>query len=109
MSVSLDKPTPPLTCKVTDIFHDNVVVNWTPPSDDGGTEITRSFHLKFLKHIPNFNFSFPRYYIEALDRTLGGDWFQVGEAAPGDRKVTFCKMPNKFNQTSVVIKVLLFR
>ena len=56
-----------------------------------------------------FTFFFSRYYIEALDRTLGGDWFQVGEAAPGDRKVTFCKMPNKFNQTSVVIKVLLFR
>ena len=29
----------------------------------------------------------PRYVVEALDRTLGGDWFQVGEAAPGDRKV----------------------
>ena len=28
-----------------------------------------------------------RYVVEALDRTLGGDWFQVGEAAPGDRKV----------------------
>ena len=48
-----------------------------------------------------------RYYIEALDRTLGGDWFQVGEAAPGDRKVTFCKMQNKsqtlcFYQTFIV-------
>ena len=28
-----------------------------------------------------------RYVVEALDRTLGGDWFQVGEAVPGDRKV----------------------
>ena len=29
----------------------------------------------------------PRYVVEALDRTLGGDWFQVGEASPGDKKV----------------------
>jgi len=64
----MDKPTPPLTCKVTDVFHDNVMVNWTPPADDGGTEITR-------------------YYIEAIDRTLGSDWHQVGEASPGDRKM----------------------
>jgi hypothetical protein len=28
-----------------------------------------------------------RYFIEAIDRTLGNDWHQVGEAAPGDRKV----------------------
>ena len=28
-----------------------------------------------------------RYLIEALDRTLGNDWHQVGEATPGDRKV----------------------
>ena len=38
-----DKPTPPLTCKVTEVFHDNVLVNWSPPADDGGTEITRCF------------------------------------------------------------------
>ena len=31
-----------MSCKVTDVFHDNVIVNWTPPSDDGGTDITRS-------------------------------------------------------------------
>ena len=36
-----DKPTPPQSCKVTDVYHDNVVVNWTPPADDGGTELTR--------------------------------------------------------------------
>jgi len=64
----MDKPTPPLTCKVTEVFHDNVLVNWSPPADDGGTEITR-------------------YLIEALDRTLGSDWHQVGEAQPGDRKM----------------------
>jgi len=64
----MDKPTSPESCKVTDVFHDNVVVNWTPPADDGGTEITR-------------------YVVEALDRTLGNDWHQVGEATPGDRKM----------------------
>ena len=37
----VDKPTPPMSCKVTDVFHDNVIVNWTPPADDGGTDITR--------------------------------------------------------------------
>ena len=40
-----------MSCKVTDIFHDNVVVNWTPPADDGGTDITRymwQFFSNFL-------------------------------------------------------------
>ena len=64
--------------------------------------------MQIYQNILTFNFFFPRYYIEALDRTLGGDWFQVGEAAPGDRKVTFCKMPNKFNlKLFVFIKLLL--
>ena len=40
-----DKPTPPLICKVTEVFHDNVLVNWTPPADDGGTEITRWYFV----------------------------------------------------------------
>jgi len=64
----MDKPTPPLSCTVTDVFHDNVVVNWTPPADDGGTELTR-------------------YVVEALDRTLGNNWHQVGEGGPTDRKM----------------------
>ena len=34
-----DKPTPPQSCTVTDVFYDNCVVHWTPPLDDGGTEI----------------------------------------------------------------------
>ena len=33
------------------------------------------------------NIYLSRYVVEALDRTLGGDWFQVGEASPGDKKV----------------------
>merc|ERR1740128_606419 len=64
----MDKPLPPQVCKVSEVFHDNCLLAWKEPLDDGGTDITR-------------------YYIEALDRTLGGDWFQVGEAAPGDRKM----------------------
>ena len=43
-----DKPTPPQSCKVTDVYHDNVVVNWTPPADDGGTDLTRWENI-FLK------------------------------------------------------------
>ena len=50
-----DKPTPPLSCKVTDVFHDNVVVNWTPPADDGGTDITR---LMQIIHFILINISF---------------------------------------------------
>ena len=43
---------------------------------------------KKLLYQATFTFtSAPRYFIEAIDRTLGSDWFQVGEAAPGDRKV----------------------
>ena len=82
-----DKPTPPQSCKVTDVYHDNVVVNWTPPADDGGTELTRwgNIFMKIFQVLRRQYLS--RYVVEALDRTLGGDWFQVGEAAPGDRKV----------------------
>merc|ERR1719402_98982 len=32
----MDKPTPPQSCRVTDVFHDNCIVHWTPPKDDGG-------------------------------------------------------------------------
>ena len=30
----------PKNCTVSNVFHDNCVVNWQPPDDDGGTEIT---------------------------------------------------------------------
>ena len=44
--------------------------------------------LNFTKKTPHhIDTKMFRYYIEAIDRTLGSDWFQVGEAAPGDRKV----------------------
>ncbi len=38
-STFADKPDPPESCTVTDVFYDNCVVHWTPPKDDGGTEI----------------------------------------------------------------------
>merc|ERR1712013_70467 len=36
----MDKPPEPKNCTVTNVFHDNCTVNWQPPDDDGGTEIT---------------------------------------------------------------------
>ena len=72
---------------MTDVYHDNVVVNWTPPADDGGTDLTRWANISNLQGIIFINIYLSRYVVEALDRTLGGDWFQVGEASPGDKKV----------------------
>merc|ERR1712012_1438161 len=37
----MDKPTPPKTCRVTDVFCDNLVVHWSEPADDGGTPIKK--------------------------------------------------------------------
>ena len=66
----MDKPDPPQTCNVTDVFYDNCVVNWTPPKDDGGTEIKK-------------------YVVEALDVTSGTEqWVQVARTeSGGDRKI----------------------
>jgi len=73
----MDKPTPPQKCVVDQVFHDNCVVNWKEPVDDGGTDIKR-------------------YVVEALDRTAGTDWCQVGEdAAPGDRKQKITNLAHK--------------
>jgi hypothetical protein len=47
-----DKPTPPQNVKVTDVFHDNCVVHWNPPKDDGGTAIKK-------------------YVVECVDTTTG--------------------------------------
>lgn len=68
-----DKPDPPETCKVTDVFYDNCVVHWTPPKDDGGTDITK-------------------YVIEALDVSSGnGQWLEcAGTQTGGDRKIKVC-------------------
>ena len=66
----MDKPEPPQTCKVTDVFYDNCVVNWTPPKDDGGTAIKK-------------------YIVEALDVSSGTEqWTQVAVAnSESDRKI----------------------
>jgi hypothetical protein len=37
--VVLDKPQPPESLKVDEVFADNCKVSWEPPSDDGGGEI----------------------------------------------------------------------
>ena len=33
-------PPQPDSCTVSEVFHDNCVVNWRPPADNGGTDIT---------------------------------------------------------------------
>ncbi len=66
----MDRPDPPQSCDVTDVFHDNCVVHWTPPQDDGGTEI---------RH----------YIVEALDVSqFGSKWSQVARTkGGGDREI----------------------
>ena len=66
----MDKPTPPESCTVTDVFYDNCIVHWTPPKDDGGTEIKK-------------------YIVEALDVSSGTEqWTQVAVTeSTGDRKI----------------------
>ena len=44
-------------------------------------------NISNLQDVIFINIYLSRYVVEALDRTLGGDWFQVGEASPGDKKV----------------------
>ena len=76
-----DKPTPPESCTVTDVYYDNCIVHWTPPTDDGGTEITK-------------------YVVEALDVTAGGDhWHPVATADSGgarDIKVEALRHRHKY-------------
>jgi len=66
----MDKPSPPESCKVSDVFYDNCVVHWTPPKDEGGTEIKK-------------------YIVEALDISSGmGQWSEVAETqSGGERKI----------------------
>ena len=64
----MDKPEPPKTCTVSDVYHDNCIVHWTPPDDDGGTEITK-------------------YVVEALDVTSGNEqWSEVATTTSGSAK-----------------------
>ena len=66
----MDKPSPPESCKVSDVFYDNCIVHWTPPKDDGGTEIKK-------------------YIVEALDVSSGMEqWSEVAETqSGGERKI----------------------
>ena len=48
------------------IFQDNCVVHWSPPKDNGGTEIKK-------------------YVIEAMDNTTGnGQWTEVAQSNSGE-------------------------
>ena len=52
---------------ISQVFHDNCVVNFAPPDDDGGTEIVK-------------------YVVEEMNVTEGGGWSEVAEVGPGDKK-----------------------
>lgn len=36
----LDRPGPPQTVKIEDVWGENVALTWTPPKDDGNAAIT---------------------------------------------------------------------
>merc|ERR1719447_1242807 len=64
----MDKPTPPQSCRVSDVYQDNCIVHWTPPKDDGGTPIKK-------------------YIVECLDNTTGnGNWAPVATTDDGGAK-----------------------
>lgn len=66
----MDVPTPPLSVRVTDVFQDNCVVHWSPPKDNGGTDIKK-------------------YVVECLDVTMGtGAWSECAQTTGGgDRAI----------------------
>ena len=64
----MDKPTPPQSVRVTDVYQDNCVVHWSPPADDGGTPIKK-------------------YIVECMDTTTGnGTWSPVASTDDGNTK-----------------------
>ena len=66
----MDVPTPPLSVRVTDVYQDNCVVHWSPPKDNGGTEIKK-------------------FIVEAIDTSSGtGAWTEVAQTPGGnDRQI----------------------
>ena len=71
----MDKPGEPSSCTVNQVFHDNCVVNWKEPSDDGGTEILK-------------------YIVEEQNTSGGGGWSQVAEAGPNEKKAKIGNLTN---------------
>merc|ERR1719297_102307 len=64
----MDVPTPPLSVFVDNVFQDNCVVHWSPPKDDGGTEIKK-------------------YIVEQIDNTSGnGNWTECAQTTTGANK-----------------------
>ena len=63
----MDKPGSPDSCTVNQVFKDNCMVNWKPPSDNGGSEILG-------------------YIIEEQNVESGGNWSTVAEAGASDTK-----------------------
>ena len=86
-----DKPDPPESCTVTDVYYDNCVVHWTPPVDDGGTEITR-------------------YVVEALDNTTMSPWTPVAETTSGgERKIKCEGLAHRHLYRDVEFRIHLYR
>jgi len=64
----MDVPTPPLSVFVDNVFQDNCVVHWSPPKDDGGTEIKK-------------------YIVEQIDNTTGnGNWTECAQTRSGGER-----------------------
>ena len=63
----MDKPTTPGSCSVSQVFHDNCMVNFSPPDDDGGTDIVK-------------------YVVEEMNMSEGGGWTEVAEVGPNEKK-----------------------
>ena len=60
----MDVPTPPASVFVDTVFQDNCVVHWSPPKDNGGTEIKKYVVEVSLQHLrthfcPNSTFESP--------------------------------------------------
>jgi len=64
----MDVPTPPLSVFVDNVYQDNCIVHWSPPKDDGGTEIKK-------------------YIVEQLDNTTGnGNWTECAQTPSGKER-----------------------